>query len=86
MAPEIALQVTCGGFQKCFEQVYEQWQKYVAAGTASKGFLVPLELRCGFCPGILLKLPCKVKGVPLHAMEALGVRGGIAPTHSQPWH
>jgi hypothetical protein len=27
---------------------------------------------------------CKVKSkaVPLHAMEALGGRGGIAPTHS----
>jgi hypothetical protein len=24
--------------------------------------------------------------VPLHAMEALGVRGGIAPTHSRPRH
>jgi hypothetical protein len=23
----------------------------------------------------------KGKAVPLHAMEALGVRGGIAPTH-----
>jgi hypothetical protein len=26
------------------------------------------------------------KAVPLHAMEALGGRGGIAPTHSQPRH
>jgi hypothetical protein len=24
----------------------------------------------------------KRKGVPLHAMEALGGRGGIAPTHT----
>jgi hypothetical protein len=24
----------------------------------------------------------KGKVIPLHAMEALGVRGGIAPTHS----
>jgi hypothetical protein len=24
--------------------------------------------------------------VPLHAMEALGGRGGIAPTHSRPRH
>jgi hypothetical protein len=24
----------------------------------------------------------KSKGVPLHAMEALGGRGGIAPTHT----
>jgi hypothetical protein len=26
------------------------------------------------------------KVVPLHAMEALGGRGGIAPTHSRPRH
>jgi hypothetical protein len=26
------------------------------------------------------------KAVPLHAMEALGGRGGIAPTHSLPRH
>jgi hypothetical protein len=26
------------------------------------------------------------KAVPLHAIEALGGRGGIAPTHSRPWH
>jgi hypothetical protein len=25
---------------------------------------------------------CKGKVIPLHAMEAHGVRGGIAPTHS----
>jgi hypothetical protein len=25
-------------------------------------------------------------GVPLHAMKAPGVRGGIAPTHCQPRH
>jgi hypothetical protein len=28
----------------------------------------------------------KIKAVPLHAMEALGGRGGIAPTHSRPRH
>jgi hypothetical protein len=28
----------------------------------------------------------KSKAVPLHAMEALGERGGIAPTHSRPQH
>jgi hypothetical protein len=28
----------------------------------------------------------KSKAVPLHAMEALGVRGGIASTHSYPRH
>jgi hypothetical protein len=28
----------------------------------------------------------KGKAVPLHAMEAHGERGGIAPTHSRPRH
>jgi hypothetical protein len=28
----------------------------------------------------------KSKAVPLHAMEALGGRGGVAPTHSRPRH
>jgi hypothetical protein len=28
----------------------------------------------------------KGKAIPLHAMEALGGRGGIAPTHSRPRH
>jgi hypothetical protein len=28
----------------------------------------------------------KGKAVPLHAMEALGGRGDIAPTHSRPRH
>jgi hypothetical protein len=28
----------------------------------------------------------KGKAVPPHAMEALGGRGGIAPTHSRPLH
>jgi hypothetical protein len=28
----------------------------------------------------------KTKAVPLHAMKALGGRGGIAPTHTRPWH
>jgi hypothetical protein len=28
----------------------------------------------------------KGKAVPLHAMEALGGRGSIAPTHSRPGH
>jgi hypothetical protein len=29
---------------------------------------------------------CKSKAVPLHAMKALGGRGGIDPTHSRPRH
>jgi hypothetical protein len=28
----------------------------------------------------------KAKAVALHATKALGGRGGIAPTHSRPWH
>jgi hypothetical protein len=28
----------------------------------------------------------KHRAVPLHVMEALGGRGGIAPTHSRPRH
>jgi hypothetical protein len=28
----------------------------------------------------------KSKAVPLHAMDVLGGRGGIAPTHSRPRH
>jgi hypothetical protein len=31
---------------------------------------------------IQYNIPVKSKAVPLHAMEALGRRGGIAPTHS----
>jgi hypothetical protein len=31
-------------------------------------------------------MPIKGKAVPLHAMEGLGRRGGIAPTHSRPRH
>jgi hypothetical protein len=34
----------------------------------------------------LHRLLFKGKAVPLHAMEALGGRGGIAPTHSRPRH
>jgi hypothetical protein len=32
------------------------------------------------------QLEVKGKAVPLHTMEALGVRGGIAPTHSRLRH
>jgi hypothetical protein len=40
-------------------------------------------------PGYTAQHPSKKsksKAVPLHAMEALGGRGGIAPTHSRPRH
>jgi hypothetical protein len=34
----------------------------------------------------MIRAHSKGKAVPLHAMEALGRRGGIAPTHSRPRH
>jgi hypothetical protein len=34
----------------------------------------------------IIREVCKSKAVPLHAMEALGGRGDIAPTHSRPRH
>jgi hypothetical protein len=33
-----------------------------------------------------LLIIAKAKAVPLHTMNVLGVRGGIAPTHSRPRH
>jgi hypothetical protein len=44
--------------------------------------------RCSAYAAVVV-MPVKVKkskAVPLHAMEALGGRGGIAPTHSRPRH
>jgi hypothetical protein len=44
----------------------------------------PTSRFCNICrAGIIC---CKGKAVQLHAMEALGGRGGIAPTHSRPRH
>jgi hypothetical protein len=40
----------------------------------------------GMKSNMVLNLRYQVKAVPLHAMEALGGRGGIAPTHSRPRH
>jgi hypothetical protein len=37
-------------------------------------------------PLLVPKSRMSKKAVPLHAMEALGGRGGIAPTHSRPQH
>jgi hypothetical protein len=34
----------------------------------------------------IYSIKSKSKAVPLHAMEALGGRGCIAPTHSRPRH
>jgi hypothetical protein len=49
--------------------------------------------KCNLCVALekMFPLLCvkdigKGKAVPLHAMEALGGRGGIAPTHSLPRH
>jgi hypothetical protein len=45
--------------------------------------------RCLYCNQsreIWSKNWVKGKAVPLHAMEALGGKGGIAPTHSRPRH
>jgi hypothetical protein len=39
---------------------------------------------CASTPLILIFI--KGKAIPLHAMEALGGRGGIASTHSRPRH
>jgi hypothetical protein len=39
-----------------------------------------------FCLLIIFYFYFLFFAVPLHAMEALGGRGGIAPTHSRPRH
>jgi hypothetical protein len=63
----------------------------IVANHCSKGFDEDVSLK----PNVIdttqnyqLKLMQynKGKAVPLHAMEALEGRGGIAPTHSRPRH
>jgi hypothetical protein len=49
--------------------------KESAVGSAGDWFY--LSLTFGSCKG-----KGKGKGVPLHAIKALGGRGGIAPTHN----
>jgi hypothetical protein len=44
------------------------------------------RFKSGVLKNLLREYKCKGKAVPLHAMEALGGRGGIAPTHSRPRH
>jgi hypothetical protein len=46
------------------------------------------KLNCYIFSSIIFSLCSKKKSkaVPLHAMEAFGGRGGIAPTHSRPRH
>jgi hypothetical protein len=47
--------------------------------------LVIVMSRISVCKVSILTIK-KGNAVPLHAMEALGGRGGIAPTHSRPRH
>jgi hypothetical protein len=46
----------------------------------SENHAKPINILCGQNVELMFKKKGKV--TPLHAMEALGVRGGIAPTHS----
>jgi hypothetical protein len=43
-------------------------------------------VHCLHHQGVMYRVKKKRKAVPLHAMEALGGRGDIAPTHSRPRH
>jgi hypothetical protein len=77
---------------------FDPWQKQsiFPLASVSRPALTPTQPSIQRIPGVLslgvkrergVKLttsPHLVKGkaVPLHAMEALGGRGGIAPTHS----
>jgi hypothetical protein len=44
--------------------------------------LLDFESLIDFSDSVFCSLLVKNKGVPLHAMEAHGGRGGIAPTHT----
>jgi hypothetical protein len=57
-----AMQVMCGGFQKCFEQFYEYWQMSVAAdihfwATVPKGFKYVTEFEIWLLSQKFMKLP-----------------------------
>jgi hypothetical protein len=52
----------------------------------SENNVKPINIFCGQTAVVLIIKVKKGKAVPLHAMEALGGRGGIAPTHSRPRH
>jgi hypothetical protein len=60
-------------------------RKVVLSHSLGKCF-ISRETKCLVCTNELAKAKKKSKAVPLHAMEALGGRGGIAPTHSRPRH
>jgi hypothetical protein len=49
-------------------------------------WLIWFKLNVIFYDKSTIKKKKKSKVIPLHAMEASGVRGGMAPTHSQPRH
>jgi hypothetical protein len=53
---------------------------YREVGVIDNFSAVNVHKQC--CLVLLLKTGCKSKAVPLHAMEAHGGRGGIAPTHN----
>jgi hypothetical protein len=50
---------------------------------------LPYLLDCAKIKGLTFLLLCyqtKAKAVPVHTLKVLGGRGGIALTHSRPWH
>jgi hypothetical protein len=66
VALEIELQeVSCGGFQKCFKQLYKCWQKRVGTegecfeGKCILGLLSGTGFEIRFISWKFLKLPCK---------------------------
>jgi hypothetical protein len=78
----------------CALHCYVAWQRFNAGSChpAMRSFAVNNKkclsilskmsvLFCGQCECVFI-----IKAVPLHAIEALGGRGGIAPTHSRPRH
>jgi hypothetical protein len=63
------------------------WKYYNKIYLRETGCGYPLKPRLIFMLHIWHIIPyCKGKAVPLHAMEAIGGRGGISPTHSRPRH
>jgi hypothetical protein len=61
------------------QYLYTNLSRPLSSGTGTKGTFLAAE------PSDSESLPL-IKAVPLHAMEALEGRGGIAPTHSRPRH
>jgi hypothetical protein len=96
------LQQLCQNYTQCCIQYLEMcetinlvyfftWCPKAFCVTPSAIFLKKIASRTHSDPNSfgereVLVISIKGKAVPLHAMEALGGRGGIAPTHSQPRH